>query len=574
MSCWNKILILLVILIVSLVIFFYTKPLKIPRYLYNNSSYSPSKKYGFTGVKIKDLIQSKKFYKKYREKTMNYLVNIYPLSIKSLESLGDLELASFYNSLNYYVNCEFKYTDENGNLIFNSLPCSKTSSLPYPPQGWFFNFYTYQKNDIPFIYSDSNPDKEEQKLQNFGSNRPGIGFVDLSERERAGPGPFWLKPRTLIRNTYFPNGLSFTKQKNGIEWNYVSAQPISWNYPKNWIKGVKDNDFVEVTHTQPVPGMVESLGWWWNGVCGSGLFLNVGKSLRCINKIDAGYQLLSLLPQNFLVERYNTSDPNQILFGIIGMCGIDNVTNINYCDFRYTDCKFWCENDYQGVLKISNLPISKFYDEIVRFQKMNGISQIDTPTKEGIIAAISASRDNSDYRLSRVSSKVLLDESLFFWGLNAEFDTIQMSYSVNGNGYYCYEIIDLRLPERYLSKAKQRDYSDFIDLNEVSEERLNQMAKDNVYKKEFIQSWIEKFIDEDIVTVRDPLDIYNKDKVEKCIIKSIFDKVCNNNLQYDQSWYSFYCENVPLSNDTRCISLGEDAEPMNICDLKSENPSC
>jgi hypothetical protein len=569
MLCSIKIFILLAIAITLIFIYFYTKPLKIPKYMFNKSNYAPSKK-GFTGVLVKDLIQGKNFYKKFRDDTIRYLLGVYPTAKESFEQLGYLELASFYNSLTYYYNCSFEYPS----LGIGPLPCKEQFPLPYPPQGWFFNFYTYQTENIPYIYSDSDETKPALAIKNFGSGRPGIAFMHYSDTDKAGPGTFWLKTRTILRNIWYPNGLSFTKKNGKLDWKFVMNQRITWNYPQNWFKGNYNNEYIEVTHTQPVPGLVQSLGWWWNGVAGSGIFLNLGKSLKCINKLDAAYLLLKMMKPELLLQWYKTTDIYEILFGIIGYCGYDKSKDIKYCDFRWTDCAFWCDNNYQGVLETSKLPLYDFYKETIRFQNANGISYSSIPTREGIIASIEAARKNQDYRLGHVATKVLLDESLFFWGMNTNFDTIEMVYSNNGNGYFGYELIDLRIPEKYKEKAKLREYSDFIVTKNPSNEPWSKTSNDNYYKKEFIQEWVQKFITEEIVSVRDPLDIYNKSKVSKCQIASIFSKICPNNIQFDETWYSFNCENSPLNDAYKCLSLGTDVETKNKCILSGDNPTC
>jgi hypothetical protein len=535
--------------------------------------FSNKRKTGFSGVYIEDLEQPKEFYTKNREKTLTYLLSVYPNAQDSLQKLSDLELASFYNSLTHYYNCQYSYSGDNG---WDPLPCKDKYPLPYPPQGWFFNFYTYQKENIPYIYSDSDEEKEELKLENFGNGRPNIAFVTQDEKNRAGPGMFWLNSRTILRNCWYPNGLSFSQNKDRtLTWNYGKNQPIKWNFPKGWLEGFNDNTYVEVTHTEPVPSIVQSLGWWWNCVTGSGIFLNIGKTLKSKNKIDATFKLLSQCSKDFLKKWYNTDDVYEIIFGITGYCGYREETKQQFCDFRYVSCYYdWCDPDYFGVIQTSKLPLNNFYIEAVRYQKENNISQSDTITKQGIIAAVNAATNHDDYRLSRISTKVLLDEHLFFLGLNLGYDTIQMTYSTNSNGYYGFEIIDLRLPQQYLEKAKDRDYFDFVNVKVKENIPKSQSANSNTYKKEFIQQWLDKMIQNKTVSVRDPLDVLNEKKVSTCNISSIFQKICSNNLQYDGAWYNFYCSNVPITNEYKCLSLGEDADDKNNCILKGDNPTC
>jgi hypothetical protein len=549
MNCIKKYLILIFVLSIILLIYFYV-PVNYPRYMLN-SNYAPDSD-GFSGVKISDLIQSPQFYSQKRESTIRYLLSVYPVGKESFEKLNDLQLGSFYNSLNYYHNCSFEYNDSDLSNNWDSLSCKDNTPLPYPPQGWFFNFYTYQKYNIPRIFSDSNENREELKLQNFGSGRPGYSF-SLKNKEKTGPGLFFYNPRTIQRDIWFPNGLSITKIGNEDIWQYVVNKKITWNYPKNWYGGFSDYSYTEVTHSQPIPGMVQSLGWWWNCVTGSGIFLNVGKSLRVKNKLDAVYTLLKKMKKDFLQKFFQTDDIYDIIHTIIVKC---------LCNSTYTPCQEYCEPDYEGVLKESGLPIKNFETEIKRFQKQNNIKDY----REAFIKSVNAAINNFDYRLNRISSKVLLDETIFFLGINAGYDTIQLPLDPNINGYYTFEIIDLRIPKEYLNKAKMRDYSDFIN--------IQPNPNDNEYNQEFIQQFINKFIEEEIISVRDPLDIKNNKKVQKCKILDILQKICPYNVQFNQAWYNFYCENVPISKEYKCLGMGKDADPKNECVYKGENISC
>lgn len=478
-KCTQKILIVSIVLII-VVFFYFRNNLKIPSYMYNKSNYAPTNK-GFSGIKIKDLIQSKSFYSNNRDKTITYLKKVYPSSIESLNALGDLELASFYNSLSYY------YVSDN-------------NPLPYPPQGWFFNNCIYQKSNQPLIFSDSDDSKECLNLNNFIS----------SNMENNGPGLAFVDGRSIQRNIYFPNGLSVTN-KEGIDyWNYVSGQKITWNYPKGWQDGLSDYSYIEVTHIDPIPSDgIQSPGWWWNALTGSGIFLNVGKTLAAKNKLDAVYRLLSLSPKEFLISVYQTTDINNILFNLVANCK----NSKNYCNTKYTACDNICKVDKQGVLAKSGLPLENFYQELLRFQFNNNISN-----EEIIVKGLLAARENEDYRLNRISQSLILDETLFFLGLNLGYDTIQLIFDPNLNGFYVFEILDLRLPKKYIEDSIQRNYT-FFDEN-------------NNYVPEFVDEYITNFVKNKIISIRDPLDIYNESKVFSCNISSIL----------SNSWSNFYCD--------------------------------
>ena len=142
---------------------------------------------GFRGVSIEDLAQESSFYKKHREVTLTYLAAVYPTAVDTLKELSELELASFYNSLWIYYNCKGQYQDDDlacfqnadGSCVPDStkwdpLPCAEKYPLPYTAQGHLYNFYTYQKYNIPEVVSDSDDSKSYLKVENASSNRAGF----------------------------------------------------------------------------------------------------------------------------------------------------------------------------------------------------------------------------------------------------------------------------------------------------------------------------------------------------------------------------------------------------------------
>ena len=118
--------------------------------------------------------------------------------------------------------------------------------------------------------------------------------------------------------------------------------------------------------------------------------------------------------------------------------------------------------------------------EIIRLQK-----EIELNKKEAINEGINRIIKNTDYRLSRINAKLILDETLFFLGLNAGYDTIQFTMDPNNNGYYAFEIIDLRIPNQYLTDAKERNYT-FINIGED--------AKDNFDKEGIATEFFNVFL--------------------------------------------------------------------------------
>ena len=231
-----------------------------------------------------DLAQSPAFYKNKRNATLTYLAAVYPQGKDSFEKLSDIELASFYNSLWFYYNCQYQYsendllslTGKDNDTKWDSLPCAEKYPLPYPPQGMFYNFYTYNKYNIPTVYSDSDETKEYLKLSNFGSGRPGIAGTYKNEKTRCS-GIMWVNPRTIQRDIWAPNSIINDKK---IEPNQADNWLIKTGYPNDWLNGFGNNQYIEITHGPADTGdaLNQSPWWWYNACVGSGIFLYLGKT--------------------------------------------------------------------------------------------------------------------------------------------------------------------------------------------------------------------------------------------------------------------------------------------------------
>lgn len=590
-----------------------------PLYMMNGSSYAPVSQDGFSGVRISELMQKPSFYSASREKTLQYLNNVYPTARESLASLNDMQLASFYNSLTVYYNCGFKHTGKDlaelsngdGSTLsgeWDALPCTK---LPYAPQGWFFDFNAYLQGNIPvsfFTPGVTDP-------QNVGNGRPGMSWLTLNPdgkkvpvvwytgigSARAGPGTLWTPTRVIIRDIYYPNGTLNTKAQNTDvdKWAGVQGAPFSWKYPLNWDGRLGDNEFVEVMHQGRLPdaGNGSSPGFWWNIFAGSGIFLNIGRTFACANK--AGAVLLLAKKVNtvaggsaFLEKWFGTSDPYVISFGVLAgnpragtdvnnptthpFCGIDLENKRAYIDWRYNYpvTELNCNTpDYSSVEGLYNVnywnnphPIQKnFWLEVVAFQKRTGIDlDSTTPTGDGVRAALDAVAANSDFNLCRIANKVLPDELVFFLGSWLDLDTVQLYADANGNGSMCYEIVDLRVPVAWKTSIKNRDYSVFLDNvvqgfdPTVGDNYLKDLTLNRKFKDSAIKEWFATVFQ--FVSIRDPLDIYNNDKVKTCSGADPFDMTaCPAGADgKSRGWTNLSCAEVPMAEAFKCLQFGVD----------------
>lgn len=579
----NKVIPILIIL--SIIIYFivnYLDNSKKPKI--NLPPYLSFTKDGFNGVKISELAQSADFYSQNRQKTLNYLYGVYPTAKNALNSLDDLQLASFYNSLWFYFNCKGQYTDNDlGSLTgdgkdtkWGPLPCKDEYPLPYTPQGWLYNFYTYQKYNVPEVYSDSDDSKIYLKVENATSNRPGI-MGTYKNRNIRSSGIMWVVQRSIQRDVWFPNGVINNKpldEKAQDNWQIIVGQTPSYNFPAGWYGNLGDNQYIEVTHSPANTGDAINMSpfWWYNVSVGSGLFLNLGKTLAVKNKVAGIFEQCKLLAntdsgQTLLRKWYNSIDPYEITWGIIGLCGYNSVTQQKYCDFSVQACGMACNPNPIGYAIAAGLKLNNFYKETMNYQSQVLKIDLPYPAPNSIKIAIDLARENKNYNLAHVSEQLLPDETNFFLGINLGFDTIQFYEDPNGNDNYVFELIDLRIPDKYKEAAKNRDYSGFMNISNPNAAVWSNEATRNSYKENAINEYLQNAYNNNWLSIRDPFDIYNEDKVLKCE-GTILSKVCGNNYSN-----TMYCSQLPLLNSYKCLALGNEFV-NNTCVLTGDNPTC
>lgn len=558
---------------------------------------------GFMGTPISKLSQPASFYGINRQKTLRYLKGVYPTATDSFAMLSDLELASFFNSLWFYYHCQGEYTEKdlnlgsftkyNNDLSWSALPCAKKYPMPYTPQGRLYNLYTYQKYNVPEVNSGSEPDKPYLQIERAGSTRPGI-MGTYNDRNTRSSGIMWVMQRTIQRNVWYPNGLYNEKVLRDNEpdnWvTRVGNTPL-FAFPDRWFGGLGNFQYIEVSHSPSYVGDALNMSpfWWYNVSVGSGLFLNLGKTLAVRNKVDGLFTQASLLAKSkegktLLMKWYNTTDPYAITWGIIGLCGFNAYTKQTFCYFPVQACNFACYPDLIGYAKAAGKQDLDFlfFTETLKHEKDPTKSY---PSQETIKTVIDLAKSNKDYYLAHVSEQLLPDETNFFFGINLGFDTIQFYEDPNGNDNYVFEIIDLRIPSSALDQAKNRDYSGFMHIespdakvpiitNQTSLEwkdpyGYTEGAHKNYYLQTAISTYLENAYNQKWLSVRDPLDIYNEDKVFKCN-GTILSKVCNRGTS---NALNMYCSQVPLLDAYKCISPGNEFN-NNTCTLTGPDPDC
>jgi len=512
------------------------------------------------------LVRPDSFYREHRDATMRYLAGVYPLGTQSFAALGHLDLARFFNSLAFYYSCGFNHTlktleaGRSGTFptVWDALPCASRYPLPYHPQGWFYDFRAYDADGTAFNYSDS--------LGRIGGHcRPGIAFTNEGSKARAGPGPNYINCRALIRychkaDSNFPDGSAAVCVK------------------RQWAEGLVEGSYVEVTHSQPTPGMVQSLGFWFNAMSGTGLFYRLGKPLQVPSKLAAFLALLSQLGRENpeLLRRHfgGLADPYEIVYSHLAYDGHETLGGFRentFCQWRYVNCNHWknpmavAPGEYVGESTVGS-----FYAEVVRFQTAQRISESAVPVAAGIRAAIDAAIAGTDASLERISVSPLCDEPIFFLASLLGYESVLLVRDPNGNGFRAFEIIDTRVPAegKYRNVAdeiRRRDYSGFIGkwrgktlghLAPVTHQD-DASAEHNAYYPDFIELWMQKLMRDRIITVRNPLAMDSESA--PCTGLGLAAHLCPDNTAFGGTWYNMYCDSVPLSVAYRCLQLGEDA---------------
>ncbi len=392
---------------------------------------------------------------------------------------------------------------------------------------------------------------------------------------------FWVLCRSIQRYIWHPIGFKNNKKIGDKvdNWEIIVNKPVKWNYPKGWLNGYSNNQFIEVTHFYHGPGgMTTSPGWWYNCFTGTGLFLNLGRTIVVRNKIDGVFKLASELAttdngKSFLKKYFDSSDPYMIIYNFqIGIyCGgKGGKTPSSYCNIDIVPCciaggsdAFKGLPDETGIAQENN-----FYNAVIRYQNSIGISS-NIPTYQGIKSAINAAINGNNYNLMRFALNILGDEPMFFMGSILGYDTIQLPFDPNSNGYFVYELIDLRLPPKYRVAVKQRDYSQMINYKNIGAH--NPGVYGNTWKPQFLKDTIDYLVEKSLITIRDPLDIYNEKKVENCPELITQQILCPNN-QPPSKWLNVFCSKNKLSNAYKCLSMGVDDGSR--CILTGKNPTC
>ena len=560
-------------------------------------------------VKALNLTVDKSFCEAHKDATLNYLNKVYPTASSSFNKLTSYELAQFYNSLWFYYNCESSFDESlyipdtttyyqtQQRFCFNEIEgCgSKYPKLPYTPsEGHIYSFKDWVKNFTPWIPGDSSLPASEMAGSMAGETF-GYWFN--------GPAPVWMYQRAVFRNVYdatLPTSVNVTDllpdyagtlTKVGVPSVYkgsLSDMKPAWNYPPKWWEGVPDYGYVEVTAASQ-PGMASSPPMIWvDGWPGSGLFIAVGKTHVAKNKSSGMFELAQMMTRcpkggDTLLKWFGSNDPYEIMKRVLYSnqtgyvrtngptiwdqfakkkvvnCILTTIpaSNPSSVPVQLTNqgpdaADAWSTTADYGFWGTPSLTSANYYQWCQK-AKDNSLAEIPNSCVDDIL-------NSNTYLADRLNNTTLFDEPMFAMGMWLGLDTIQLTYSANGAGFWQCEILVLY---DYPPEAADRDYSGFLEFKSADSgnERPDTAVCPNYnsgptmgvqYKDNFVKTYINEKIWNHL-WLRDPLDIYNDTKATQA----------KKGIDYPQDWdYNITASNNMSSMYTKMSIIGL---PANQC---------
>jgi hypothetical protein len=453
----------------------------------------------------KDNLSCKSNDPKARSQLITYLSAVYPVAEERFKTMSTNDLNTFYNSLWFYYNCEYsgevvleKDKKEDNNSVYSkgdkvvqdktTLCWSKVcdTKLPYAPTGVVYSFDTWWKGSQPMIVSDSDND-----LEKLGGSIPGQTFI----ANKMGPAPVWQYARAIFRNIYVPSEYKDKKVPYVLKGDVCQLNP-PFKQPSNWWYGVESYGFMEVNGaSEPGLGM-SCCPTWYDGWIGSGLFLNVGKTLIARNKSNAVYRLAEQMVlqghENQLLKWFNAANPLEVLYNIYN-CKIESPKfNIGGKVMNYDIC-----SSGRSVTNSGRIPEpNKNWGDFVKANDMKAWCG-----SENIEECLHDMMFGGSYNADRLNTTTVWDEPIFAMGSFLDYDTVQMVVSANTNGYWQYEILELRYAKD-IEGVKNRNYSNFIsgpaDIGS---------AFDLYFEEKFLSKYMNLI--PSFLSLRDPFDLRN-----------------------------------------------------------------
>ena len=269
---------------------------------------------------------------------------------------------------------------------------------------YYYNVYPGAKdNTFSFAFMDNLNFYYEFIPKSYIQNQGGIISLE-SSNYRPPPlnaiwYPIWFKESTSARNWYDPRA-----------W---------WTY--KYKKGFKDNSLVEMMHTVDDNPWYTVYGFWMYYTKGSGVWINIGKSLKAVNKIHSLHLLgmsvedIAELGKNseFRLNRYPYGHGNN--------------------DTEYITLTAFSRELYPG-LEDKTAVVSLITDIL------------DPPDEDLRVR----------YMKDRVNNSAEWDKTIAQMAKQKGYDSVQFTVQANGNGGWCHEIVYVDVDP--LTKVKESEW--------------------------------------------------------------------------------------------------------------------
>jgi hypothetical protein len=238
----------------------------------------------------------------------------------------------------------------------------------------------YLKNKYPLISDNGDFKKYFQSLDYFTYPNPEVtnNTFALNGAENLAPGKLYCLPYVYpcgnvkggyyFRNNYLKNNLSAAKYYNGF--------PSYSN--------------VEITHNS----WYQEPGLYFYLASGSGIYLNLGKTLIAVDKLDAMHKL-----------------------------GLSNMYIFKHTDIIYYNHGVfgWTINDLYNLAQKKNMSLKQYINYIFNVKN-----------------------EQNDYKLSFISSQPSYDNLIYLNAKKQGYDTVQFTAQRNGVDGWGFEIMDIR----------------------------------------------------------------------------------------------------------------------------------
>lgn len=257
--------------------------------------------------------------------------------------------------------------DDKNLPTWDQLPCCVDKyKLPVIPRGNLYDWWSFQYFNVPTItvnkdgkwkFGNTTNYSDNRTIETFASQSPYTTFqgyavyddknqdpADITPKDPlgdttdnipvglwAGPGPFYGGARAIMKSIYYPHCPHFNYEV--MKWSlYDTYDTKKWltsyltpdklpmqdsNMHKQWIHGFNEGDYMELTHVEQTPGMVQSTGYWLNylGSGGTGIFYKVGKTPK-VSK-DAVEEMKKYVPEASVLEGCSPRNKAHALFTLL-----------------------------------------------------------------------------------------------------------------------------------------------------------------------------------------------------------------------------------------------------------------